>query len=145
MERVRVAVIDTGIDSTNPWIAKRWSRCESISKDRGYRDFLQDEAISDSLKPQWEGNYDTESIKTRLRLIENREEDEPDDTSGHGTHMAGILLQLVPFATLFVARVLREQDVELQYVGSAARRVALVSVVLRYPNLHQQVETSAMG
>lgn len=60
--------------------------------------------------------------------LEQGRQDEPVDLAGHGTHLAGIVLQLTPHATLCVARVL-EDKVEYD-TGKAARRVALVSVLI---------------
>ena len=68
----------------------RWKRPEYRSNgdpllDRGYVDFLNG---------------------TKL-------EQNPEDACGHGTHMAGIILQLAPHAELFIARVFENNTLSL--------------------------------
>lgn len=61
-------------------------------------------------------------------------EDKPVDLSGHGTHLAGIVIQLTPHADLCIARVLKH-NLTTYDTGEAARRVALVRffrLIMRY-------------
>ena len=60
-----------------------------------------------------------------LQPLERERLDVPVDLAGHGTHLAGIVLQLAPHANLCVARVLENKTT--YDTGAAARRVALVS------------------
>ncbi|TID04592.1 Reticulocyte-binding protein 2-like protein a [Colletotrichum higginsianum] len=79
MERVRVTIIDTGLDRTHPFVIKRrWqdSRQAANKKVALFQDFVTE-------------NPSTEAI----------------DEDGHGTFIAGIVLQLAPLVELSIARV----------------------------------------
>lgn len=124
---VKIAVIDTGIDAMNPIIRESW-RDKVTSSVHRYRDFLsEDDSVAQPAKDST--GYSTHEVSEILRRLGPAEDMEPLDVSGHGTHLAGIVLQLVPNATLFVARVL-ENNQETYDVGAAARRVALVCALL---------------
>jgi Subtilase family len=79
----KIAILDTGIDPSHPFIAALWSKKRHSAGEERYFDFLSE----------------TES-KTMQ------------DDFGHGTHVAGIFLQLVPFADLYVARVFRNDKID---------------------------------
>lgn len=102
-QRVKIAVLDTGIDSTHPSIKETWRRC-SLRKDgsplldRGYVDFHFD----------------------------SRDEMVPEDTHGHGTHVAGIILDLAPDAELHVARVFRSDTIGGENDRGVFNRIAKV-------------------
>lgn len=116
---VRIAILDTGIDTSNPYIEKNWHT------HRFYRDFLQDNEAAADLRANSMG-YSEHYVREVIGSLGNGRRDQPIDLAGHGTHLAGIVLQLIPHATLCVARVL--QDSLTTYdTGEAARRVALVS------------------
>lgn len=119
---VKVAIIDTGIDIANPFIAHHWKTSQAISLDGCYRDFLDDVETANTLDEVWEGHYTDEVIRSKLNKIVERDRDEPQDLHGHGTHMAGIILQLAPHAQLYVARFMKQKSVDTQ----DARRLALV-------------------
>lgn len=79
MERVRVTIIDTGLDKTHPFVAKRqWPdyRQAANKKVALFQDFV-----------------------TETPSVEAIDED------GHGTFIAGIMLQLAPLVELSIARV----------------------------------------
>ncbi|KAK7448567.1 hypothetical protein CaCOL14_011788 [Colletotrichum acutatum] len=79
MERVRVTIIDTGLDKTHPFVIKRqWQdfRQAANKKVALFQDFVTE-------------NPSMEAI----------------DEDGHGTFIAGIVLQLAPLVELSVARV----------------------------------------
>ncbi|KAK2059738.1 subtilisin-like protein [Colletotrichum caudatum] len=79
MERVRVTIIDTGLDKTHPFVIKRrWqdSRQAANKKVALFKDFVTE-------------NPSAEAI----------------DEDGHGTFVAGIVLQLAPLVELSIARV----------------------------------------
>ncbi|WQF78837.1 Putative peptidase S8/S53 domain, tetratricopeptide-like helical domain superfamily [Colletotrichum destructivum] len=79
MERVRVTIIDTGLDKTHPFVIKRrWqdSRQAANKKVALFQDFVTE-------------NPSAEAI----------------DEDGHGTFIAGIVLQLAPLVELSIARV----------------------------------------
>jgi hypothetical protein len=65
-----------------------------------------------------------------LQPLERERLDVPVDLAGHGTHLAGIVLQLAPQANLCVARVLENKTT--YDTGTAARRVALVSFFISF-------------
>ncbi|OHW94399.1 intracellular serine protease [Colletotrichum incanum] len=79
MERVRVTIIDTGLDKTHPFVIKRrWQdfRQAANKKIVLFQDFVTE-------------NPSAEAI----------------DEDGHGTFIAGIVLQLAPLVELSIARV----------------------------------------
>ncbi|KAK1561424.1 peptidase S8/S53 domain-containing protein [Colletotrichum navitas] len=79
MERVRVTIIDTGLDKTHPFIIKRrWQdfRQAANKKVALFKDFVTE-------------NPSAEAI----------------DEDGHGTFIVGIVLQLAPLVELSIARV----------------------------------------
>ncbi|KAG6368271.1 hypothetical protein INS49_002474 [Diaporthe citri] len=74
--RPKVTVIDTGIDASHPFIrSTRWSSYDDIEDQHQFRDFSGDG------------------------------EHEPVDYDGHGTFVAGLLLELAPDVQLTVARI----------------------------------------
>jgi subtilisin family serine protease len=80
--RVRVTVIDTGIDYSHPYIRKRW-RSTRRRPSGNELPLFHDFAERDSKK-----------------CTKN-----PCDNDGHGTFIAGVLLQLVPEIELSIARI----------------------------------------
>lgn len=79
MERVRVTIIDTGLDKTHPFVIKRQLqdfRQAANKKVALFQDFVTE-------------NPSMEAI----------------DEDGHGTFIAGIMLQLSPLVELSIARV----------------------------------------
>jgi hypothetical protein len=108
MPMVKVAVIDTGIDESHPFIKKWWIRPEPGNHDQDlknirYFDFL--------------GGADTEGAAK--------------DNVGHGTHVSGIILQLAPFVELYIAKVFDGPSFDFR----AASRVSKASkqTLLSYP------------
>lgn len=106
--KVKIAVLDTGIDATHEYIKKNWKRptlgaggCRL--NDAGYLDFL--------------------TTPPSTEIVE--------DAFGHGTHVAGIILQLAPDAELYVARVFHSGSFDQNSEPGCARRVAEV------PNISQ--------
>lgn len=124
---VKVAVIDTGIDTTNPWLKANWRKDCIHTPDGGFRDFLKDNDTAAQLVPNDYG-YEEGDVRSIIGSLDKERRDEPIDLAGHGTHLAGIVLQLTPDATLYVGRVL-EMNEESYDAGAAARRVALVSIL----------------
>jgi subtilisin family serine protease len=108
VSRIKVAVLDTGIDPSHPFIQEKWMRPETDDnndplEDRGYFDF-----VSESSAPTT-----------------------PEDTCGHGTHVAGLILQLAPFVKLYVARVFQDGVLD----EKAAKRVAEVKSDVTLENI----------
>jgi subtilisin family serine protease len=118
----RIAVLDTGIDDTNPYVQETWGK--KYPRDEGYRDFLEDEAVASGLRAEY---YSKQRVSQIVESVQHRARDVPHDSTGHGTHVAGIVLQLCPEAKLYVGRVL-EKDVihEKEETRTAAKRLALV-------------------
>ncbi|KAL5089025.1 hypothetical protein Trisim1_006167 [Trichoderma cf. simile WF8] len=78
-QRVRVTVIDTGIDGSHPYIlSKRWRSKDENATEPLFCDFAKPDSV--------------------------RKHD-PIDEDGHGTFIAGILLQISPDIELSVARI----------------------------------------
>ncbi|KAF2120262.1 peptidase S8/S53 domain-containing protein [Lophiotrema nucula] len=77
---VRVAILDTGIDSEHPWIRKHWKHRSRLPH---YKEFT---------------------------MSANLEEPIPTDETGHGTHMAGLILQTAPEVDLYVLRVFTDRN-----------------------------------
>lgn len=99
--KVKVAVLDTGIDATHEYIKKHWKR--PILGARGCR--LNDAGYLDFL-----------TTPPSAEIVE--------DVFGHGTHVAGIILQLAPDAELYVARVFRSGSFDQNSEPGCAQRVA---------------------
>lgn len=119
---MRIAVLDTGIDDTNPDILETWGR-KSQSAER-YRNFVEDSILSDLLGVE---PYTDASVAEICRQLRRRGRDTPQDDTGHGTHVAGIILQLCPEANLFIGRVLVKNLTEKEEeTRAAAKRLALV-------------------
>jgi hypothetical protein len=92
--KVRLAVLDTGVDSTHEFMTDIKGR----PKVHEFKDF-------------------TSSSAPNCRAI---------DTCGHGTHVAGVILQLAPYIELYVARVFENSSHRDDGTASAADRVATV-------------------
>jgi subtilisin family serine protease len=85
-KRVRVAILDTGVDITHPQIQATQCRIN------GY--FLN----STDIPPK--------SVSNSLELVQ--------DYHGHGTHVVSVLLRTAPDAAIFVAKV-TDNDGNLNY------------------------------
>ena len=121
---MRIAVLDTGIDHTHPYITEKWGRRAQPSK--RYRDFLDDSMAAGELgiEPWTEAR-----VEEIGRQLQRRQGDTPQDETGHETHAAGIIMRLCPEADLFVGRVLAENVTnKKQATRPPARRLALVSL-----------------
>jgi subtilisin family serine protease len=77
---VRIALLDTGIDATHPFM-RTWELRRESFPDRGYKDFTS-----------------RDDSKTYAK-----------DRDGHGTHCAGLILQFAPLASLYVARIAKSR------------------------------------
>ncbi|KAF8853857.1 subtilisin-like protein, partial [Acephala macrosclerotiorum] len=75
--KIKVAILDTGIDSTHPFMSVGTGDQRRFKYSK-YKDFTK---------------ADTAECET------------PVDTSGHGTHIAGIILKVCPYVDLYIARV----------------------------------------
>ncbi|KAK6443771.1 hypothetical protein FP744_10000019 [Trichoderma asperellum] len=79
-QRVRVTVIDTGIDASHPYIqSKRWTSEDKNATELLFCDFVKLDSDPDKHKPI--------------------------DADGHGTFISGLLLQMAPDIELSVARI----------------------------------------
>jgi hypothetical protein len=130
---VKIAILDTGIDTTNPYITKHWG-----SKNR-YRDFLNDDDAAQSMVAS-KGYYELDYVRRAVDSLAERDES-PTDITGHGTHLAGIVIQVAPDADLYVGRVLRDNWTTHYDTGAAAKRVALVSSFIPVPRGHDLTPT----
>jgi hypothetical protein len=119
---VSIAVLDTGIDNTNPDIMETWGKKAQLTE--RYRDFLEDSGSVEELGVE---PYTKEKVAEAVRQTRLRGRDLPQDDTGHGTHVAGIVMQLCPEATLFIGRVLPKNVLaEEEETRAAAKRLALV-------------------
>ncbi|KAJ4351875.1 uncharacterized protein N0V89_007219 [Didymosphaeria variabile] len=119
--RVNIAVLDTGIDNTNPDITEMWGK--RAPPTRRYRNFLNDASVAGQLGIEPWTKSKVDELVGQLR---QRHRDLPQDDTGHGTHVAGIIMQLYPEANLFIGRVIEENVVrEEEATRAAARRLAL--------------------
>jgi subtilisin family serine protease len=77
--KIKVAILDTGIDMNHPLVLGEWYNAgtNEHGRIRGFKDFVQD--------------------------------DNPRDDSGHGTHIAGIILDLSSNTHVYVGRVVKSQ------------------------------------
>lgn len=102
--RVRVAIIDTGIDPEN-WYINTYRRWEPSYKIGGtlherYRDFSNIQPPPATVKTKG-GEAEAPSPDQTQAQVPTQ----PEDQDGHGTFIAGIFLQLVPDIDLRVARI----------------------------------------
>ncbi len=93
---VRLTVIDTGVHAAHPDLKRDWSG--------HYRDFS-------NMVPATAGG-DNE-------LSSEAQEDKPVDNDGHGSFIAGLLLDLVPDLDIYIARIgnTREEIAEDENIG----------------------------
>lgn len=124
---VKIAVLDTGIDATNPYIMELWGN-KTQSTER-YRNFVEESVtVLDDLATQ-PYNHAKVSAAARELISQLRRQrpSTPQDDTGHGTHVAGIILQLCAESNLFIGRVLANNVTEREdETQAAARRLALV-------------------
>jgi len=122
---VSIAVLDTGIDNGNPDIREQWGNESNITKN--YRNFIEDSDIANNLgKEPWT----RAKVQGLTAQLQQRVSDMPQDDTGHGTHVAGIIMQLCPEANLFIGRVLASNVTKTEEgTRLAARRLALVSLL----------------
>lgn len=85
-ERVRIAIIDSGLDGTHGDFQSKWTRI------KGYKSWI------DPTDPTSENNSPSGLRPDILR--QNCK-----DSVGHGTHLAALILRLHRWADLYVARV----------------------------------------
>jgi subtilisin family serine protease len=91
---VKLAILDTGIDAEHPWMRTHWKHRSD--------------------KPHF---YDfTTSADSRQTV--------PNDETGHGTHMAGLILQTAPDVDLYVFRVFTDRKFDSSRDSNAMERVA---------------------
>lgn len=101
-QRVRITVIDTGIDASHPYIRRAgWAADDAFATDRLFHDFA-------------EGATDA----TQNDAV---------DKDGHGTFIAGLLLQLAPDVELSVARIGETRQSILEDCR-IAEKIALVGI-----------------
>jgi hypothetical protein len=93
--KVKIAILDTGIDLSHEWIKLKLKDHNGKNKD-----FIQEDAEDESVPPQ--------------------------DSCGHGTYAAGIILQLTPHVDLHVARVFENGFLHSTDTNTALDRVAQV-------------------
>ncbi|KAF2491073.1 FabD/lysophospholipase-like protein [Lophium mytilinum] len=106
IRKVKVAVLDSGIDSSHPFIEANWIRPRWGARgENGLPRKLDDDGYMD---------FTTESPLTKNGT----------DTCGHGTHVAGIILQLAPDAELHVGRVFRDKTFSKKTDPECTMRIA---------------------
>lgn len=89
-EPVKVAILDTGIDRNHP----DFQHPRSKPKKGGI------------IRPVRGEEEQIKRIKASQNFCDDRKDvDDVTDIDGHGTHVAGIILQLAPAAELYIARV----------------------------------------
>ena len=132
---VRIACLDTGIDANHHLIRRNWAKLESV-RDHQFRDFFEDQKVANDLASEVSNFVSDHGEEYMLSKMPERVGNIPFDTAGHGTHLAGIYLQVVPHAGLFSGRVF-DRDEITDDLGDAARRVALVSYK---PWIHSNAE-----
>lgn len=90
--RVKVAILDSGIDLDHPWFSKKGQFCQEMPRERvkGYCSFL--------LGPIDDKGGNQEGINLAEDII------------GHGTHVASLVLRLAPNAFVYVARVIDDKS-----------------------------------
>jgi subtilisin family serine protease len=91
---VKLAILDTGIDAEHPWIRTHWKHRSNMPH---FYDF-------------------TTSADPREAV--------PIDETGHGTHMAGLILQTAPDVDLYVIRVFTNRRFDSCRDSDAMERVA---------------------
>ena len=111
--RVRLTVIDTGIDASHPYVLeKRWASKDeyAVCEDRNPEGYL----FCDFVEP--------DSPRKHV----------PIDLDGHGTFIAGILLQVAPDIELSIARigVDRKSMADDAEVGKKISSVSLITTCL---------------
>ncbi|KAK0657806.1 peptidase S8/S53 domain-containing protein [Cercophora newfieldiana] len=123
-DRIRIALLDTGVQATHPDISRMWG----IPTDEKRNSWLQ-EHFADFCIPG-----------------SNCIEGDPKDTAGHGTQVAGILLQLAPNADLYVGRISETETVRSDRVKRGiehavkAWKVQVICLALGFIDHNQPVE-----
>jgi len=93
---VKLAVLDTGVDAEHPWICRRWTQGPN--------------------RPHF---YD-------FTTTTGTDGTEPVDETGHGTQMAGLILQVAPHVELYVIRVFTDRTFDGAKGKDALERVGKV-------------------
>lgn len=92
---VKVAILDTGVDQNHPDFQNPRSKPKSDG----------------TISPVKGEEIQIKRIKACKNFCDDREDAEDvTDIDGHGTHVAGIILQLAPRAELYIARVCQGDD-----------------------------------
>lgn len=96
IDPVKLAILDTGIDANHPWINEKWA-----------------------IKWHKPPFYDFTTSTPYERMI-------PIDETGHGTQMAGIVLQFAQDVELYVIRVFETREFEGRSGSNAMEQVRKV-------------------
>lgn len=97
--RVKIAILDTGIDGTHPAFTEE-------KRIKGYRSWVDPVAESKTRSSGFQA-----SVLQDLCVDEN----------GHGTHAADLLLRVDPLASLYVARVVQGNTPKPEHVAEVTR------------------------
>jgi hypothetical protein len=118
--RVRVAIIDTGVDGAHPFIQYHALQKQQEKKHSGSHSQPAESQLAEDKTPTFDfADFLPDSSIT------------PIDLSGHGTFIAGLILRLAPEVELFVARV-ATSSTSIQRDEQAHVRVAKVSLLTRW-------------
>ena len=100
--KIKIAILDTGIDESHPQVMEQWYHKVTNNEGR-IRDFK--DFVHEDVSPK--------------------------DVSGHGTHIAGIILELSSNTHVYIGRIV-ESQIELKHSGNTFReRLVLVCAHIR--------------
>jgi len=116
-KRVRIAILDTGVDKQDPFLARiiddisydRWERRKRLAR--------RERQTGPRTKIPPKTDLSNNPIKAIKSFVEP--EDEGIDTCGHGSQTAWLLLRVAPEADIYVAKI--TSDIEFDNTNSVVK------------------------
>lgn len=113
--RIRIALLDTGIDETDSFISGKLDDIMTERRKQYEKRVRTKRNEGQSTRQRLPPLKDFSPVAGKWNFVDvNKKKDTPDST-GHGTHVAGLLLSVAPDADIYVAKI--SDDLHFQDPG----------------------------